>query len=276
MEKHLDTIPLPVNGRARRPRRRLRFAMAGLTSLLVLAVFASKHHKAAIPLPRHHLTVAEREKLFLYVISPLRTLSLTVHRSVPDAENARASSRRYATYPHLAGSAADYDDAKEILHIFQQELGIRPPHEQPIFSAGTPDSQNAVLSLTGDKRSKKPNAWIDVYYPVLNTGTEQALKILDADGKDLWTADLVEDGDPLDETAHKYRDSIPPWHGLSADGDVTGQLIYANYGYKEVGVPSRRHSQLTKESRITTSSSPKASTSQERSSLLVTGLILEA
>jgi len=134
-----------------------------------------------------------------------------------------------------------------------------------------------VLSLTGDKRAKKPNAWIDVYYPVLNTGTEQALKILDTDGKDLWTADLVEDGDPLDETAHKYRDSIPTWHGLSADGDVTGQLIYANYGYKEVDTaPPRIHSQLTKESRITTSLSPKASTLRERSSSLVMVLILEA
>ncbi len=67
----------------------------------------------------------------------------------------------------------------------------------------------------------------------MNTGLEQVLEIVDESGIAVWTADLLEDGDPRDPEAHKYRVSIPPWHGLSANGDVTGQLIYANYGTKE-------------------------------------------
>ncbi len=68
----------------------------------------------------------------------------------------------------------------------------------------------------------------------MNTGVEQSLEIIDLDGTSVWTADLVEDGDPRDPDAHKYRETIPTWHGLSCDGDVTGQLISANYGRKEV------------------------------------------
>ena len=94
-------------------------------------------------------------------------------------------------------------------------------------------SRNATLLLTTSQAPEQPNAWIDTYYPVLNTGVDQSLQILDSDGSPAWSADLIEDGDPRDEDAHKYRDTIPSWHGLSREGDVTGQLIYANYGRKE-------------------------------------------
>ena len=67
----------------------------------------------------------------------------------------------------------------------------------------------------------------------MNTGLDQALQIMDKSGEALWTADLAEDGDPRDPEAHKYKSAVPPWHGLSADGDVTGQLVYVNYGSHE-------------------------------------------
>lgn len=143
------------------------------------------------------------------------------------------ASRAYATHPHLAGSSEDLLDAKTILHLFQDEFGIQRTGPLPIYDAGSAESRNATLLLTTSQASNQPNAWIDTYYPVLNTGTEQSLEILDAQGGSIWTADLVEDGDPRDEDAHKYKDVIPPWHGLSCDGDATGQLIYANYGRKE-------------------------------------------
>lgn len=43
----------------------------------------------------------------------------------------------------------------------------------------------------------------------------------------------MEDGDPRDPEAAKYRDSVPGWHGCSADGEAIGEVIYANYGRKE-------------------------------------------
>ena len=67
----------------------------------------------------------------------------------------------------------------------------------------------------------------------MNTPLDRTLSILGEDGKPEWDADLVEDGDPRDPEAAKYRDSVPTFHGLSADGDVEGQLVYVNYGRKE-------------------------------------------
>ena len=117
-----------------------------------------------------------------------------------------------------------------ILELFQDELGISPPKESPIYSAGSDSSRDATLGIN---KLKVPAAWIDTYYPIINMPLDRSLQILDDDGSSLWDADLVEDGDPRDPDAAKYRDVIPTFHGYSSDGDVRGQLIYANYGRKE-------------------------------------------
>ena len=150
------------------------------------------------------------------------------------------ASRAYSNHSHLAGSSEDLSDAKKILHLLQEELGIPTPPHIPIYSAGSALSRNATLLLTDPHASPHPTAWINTYFPILNTGLAQSLDILGNGANSIWSADLVEDGDPRDEVAHKYRDTIPTWHGLSADGDVTGQLVYANYGGKEVSLFVRR------------------------------------
>lgn len=75
----------------------------------------------------------------------------------------------------------------------------------------------------------------------MNRGTSQSLELLGQDGQTEWTVDLQEDGDPGDEDAYKYRLAVPPFHGYSADGDATGQLIYADYGQKEVSSSRSNH-----------------------------------
>jgi len=104
------------------------------------------------------------------------------------------------------------------------------PSDLPVFPAGTPESRNATLGITS---SKALSAWIDVYYPVLNTPLDRSLQILDIDGKPMWSADLAEHGDKRDPEAAKYANAMPAFHGLSKGGEVEGQLIYANYGTKE-------------------------------------------
>lgn len=153
-----------------------------------------------------------------------------MYSSIPDPDTALATSRIYATHPHLAGSTEDFSDAKAILRLFQTEFNLSVPANAPIFSAGSSESRTATL---GASSTKHANAWIDVYYPVMNTPRDRALQILDADGNVAWDADLVEDGDPRDPEAGEYRDYVPTFHGLSKDGDVEGQLVYANYGRKE-------------------------------------------
>ncbi|KAI0832612.1 Zn-dependent exopeptidase [Trametes gibbosa] len=149
--------------------------------------------------------------------------------SVPDVESARTASRKYAARAHLAGSPDDFESAKDLLELFQAELGIVPPSDPPIFIAGSPQSRSATLGI---EHLRKPNAWIDTYYPLMNTPLDRSLTVLNEDGSTLWDAELEEEADPRDPEATKHKDAVPAFHGFSADGEVTGPLIYANYGLK--------------------------------------------
>ncbi|KAI0375832.1 Zn-dependent exopeptidase [Pilatotrama ljubarskyi] len=154
-----------------------------------------------------------------------------LYLSVPDPASALQASREYATHPHLAGSIEDYEDARVILKLFQDNFGIVAPPEPPVFPAGSPASRQATLGIP---KRHKAAAWIDVYYPVMNTPLDRSLELLADDGEHVeWAADLEEDGDPRDPEAAKYRDAVPTFHGLSADGTAVGQVVYANYGLKE-------------------------------------------
>lgn len=108
-----------------------------------------------------------------------------------------------------------------MLKLFQEELGILSIPELPMYDAGSPESQQATLGLPS---SSTPTAWIDTYYPYLDTPEDRSLEILDAHGVPVWTADLVEDGDPLDKDASRNRDSVHAWHGFSFHGTAEGQV----------------------------------------------------
>ena len=67
----------------------------------------------------------------------------------------------------------------------------------------------------------------------MNLPLDRSLEIVDDSNATLWAANLVEDGDPRDPEAAKYKDSVPTWHGLSFGGEAVGELIYVDYGRKE-------------------------------------------
>ncbi|KAH9843828.1 Zn-dependent exopeptidase [Rhodofomes roseus] len=150
--------------------------------------------------------------------------------SVPNPASALAASRQYATTPHLAGSEGDYKTATDFLALLQRELGIPIPGAEPVFSAGSFESRNATLGITA---LDAPTAWIDVYYPVMNTPLDRSLQILSQDGDAVWTAELEEVADETDPEAGKYADAVPTFHGLSRGGEAEGKLVYAHYGRKQ-------------------------------------------
>lgn len=152
--------------------------------------------------------------------------SSTIYSSVPDNERAERTSERFSHQPHLAGSPQDFEDAKTMLELFQTEFGIPTPEEEPVYSAGSKKSRLSTLLLTSALGGAKPSAWVDVYYPVLDTPLDRNLDILGDDGQPIWSADLTEDGDPLDEDAARYRDYIPAWHGLSGHGTGEGNVCW--------------------------------------------------
>jgi N-acetylated-alpha-linked acidic dipeptidase len=149
--------------------------------------------------------------------------------TIPNSASAIAASRKYATEPHLAGSEGDLRTAKYFLDLLRHELSIPKGTDDPVYPAGSEASRNATLSITN---LTEPTAWIDVYYPILNTPADRSLEILGDDGQAAWKAELEEIADELDSDAHTYADSVGAWHGLSKDGVAEGRLIFANYGRK--------------------------------------------
>lgn len=148
---------------------------------------------------------------------------------IPNNDSAIATSRLLATKPHIAGSPQDLITAQNVLELFNQEFKLPPRKVVPIFQAGSPASRLATLSIPW---TSQPRAWIDTYYPVLNTPLDRHLEILDDNGNVTWSAELEEVADATDPDAGKYVYSVPTFHGLSKSGDVKGKLIYANYGSK--------------------------------------------
>jgi N-acetylated-alpha-linked acidic dipeptidase len=96
----------------------------------------------------------------------------------------------------------------------------------------------------------KPTAWIDVYYPILNTPLDRSLEILGDDGTTVWSAKLEETADELDNDAYTYAESVGAWHGLSKDGEAEGRLIHANYGRK------RDYDELIEKGQVAFATSP--------------------
>ncbi|KAJ7484085.1 Zn-dependent exopeptidase [Mycena galericulata] len=172
-------------------------------------------HPTHPPKKGHFIWGKAAEKLFL---------------SVPDEDSAIAASRLFATKPHLAGSEGDLQTAKDFLSLLETEFGIASAAEEPIFEAGSTESRHATNSIP---HTHKPKAWIDVYYPVMNTPLDRSLQVVGADGEVVWEAELEEVADETDPEAGEYYNAVPTFHGLSAPGDVQGKLVYANYGRKE-------------------------------------------
>lgn len=132
----------------------------------------------------------------------------------------------------MAGTVGDLATAREFLSLLQRELGISDSQQENlVFDAGSVESQRATRSVS---TTSQPYAWIDTYYPVMNTPKERILEIVDEDGATLLTTSLVEFSDPTDPDANKYSDDVPTFHGLSQGGDVTGPLVDGNYCTYEV------------------------------------------
>ncbi|KAJ3509795.1 hypothetical protein NMY22_g16173 [Coprinellus aureogranulatus] len=197
-------IPPPASTRLDPPKRRpwrryIALVAAALLLVAVVPLDSGSQHRSHPPEhpPKPPLPADKAEELFLY------------------------------------GSTEDFDDAQVVLEFFQEQLGIPPARKSLIYKAGSRESRHATLGLTSKFGPRHPTAWIDTYFPVLNTPLNRTLQLLGKDDKVIFDADLSEDGDPEDPDAGEYRDAVPPWHGLSFDGEATGEYVYANYGRQE-------------------------------------------
>ncbi|KAH9077021.1 Zn-dependent exopeptidase [Lactarius deliciosus] len=233
-----EPVAIPANSRTKRI---VKYSICfGIFWFIVHSWFIIPRHYIFVGDPPSHASACKHSK-YAWVTDafapkepqvPRGRLAENFFLTIPNSASAIAASRKYATKPHLAGSDGDLLTANYFLDLLRHELSIPKGTDDPVYPAGSVASRNATLSITN---LTEPVAWIDVYYPVLNTPLDRSLEILGDDGHTAWKAELEEIGDELDSDAYTYADSVGAWHGLSKDGVAEGRLIFANYGVDFTG-----------------------------------------
>jgi len=115
-------------------------------------------------------------------------------RAIPDPARMREAMRRLSARPHHVGSAYDKDNAEWILSRFK-EYGLDAHIEE--FEVLFPTPQNRLVEMTAPSR---------------------------------FTAKLQEPTVPEDPTSSQHDEQLPTYNAYSKDGDVTGPLVYVNFG----------------------------------------------
>src|SRR5436190_8424891 len=118
-------------------------------------------------------------------------------RELPQASNIRATMERVSARPHHVGSAYDKENAEWILSRFR-EWGW--------------------------------DATIETFSVLYPTPKERVLELLEPTQ---FKAKLEEPPLPVDPTSNQKDEQLPTYNAYSIDGDVTGPLVYVNYGRPE-------------------------------------------
>ena len=115
-------------------------------------------------------------------------------RALPSPENMREYMRRLSAYPHHIGSPYDKDNAEWILAQF---------------------------------RSWGLDAHIETFRVLFPT---PRLRVLERVAPGHFVAKLAEPAVAQDPTSNQTARQLPPYNAYSVDGDITGPLVYVNYG----------------------------------------------
>ncbi|MGO9541634.1 MAG: transferrin receptor-like dimerization domain-containing protein [Terriglobales bacterium] len=118
-------------------------------------------------------------------------------RSLPDPANLREYMRRLSARPHHVGSPYDKDNAEWILANFKS-WGLEAHIEQ-----------------------------FDVLFPT------PKVRLLEMLAPTKFTAKLEEPALAIDPTSNQKSEQLPTYNAYSIDGDVTGPLVFVNYGLPE-------------------------------------------
>jgi N-acetylated-alpha-linked acidic dipeptidase len=115
-------------------------------------------------------------------------------RAIPDPAALRAYMERLSARPHHVGSPYDKDNAEFIASLFKS-WGYDTHIEE--FTVLFPTPKRRVVELIAPEH---------------------------------FTAKLLEPPVPGDATSGQQSEQLPSYNAYSIDGDVTGDLVYANYG----------------------------------------------
>jgi N-acetylated-alpha-linked acidic dipeptidase len=118
-------------------------------------------------------------------------------RALPSPDNMREYMKRLSARPHHLGSPYDQDNAQWILSKFK-EWGL--------------------------------DAQIETFHVLFPTPKERLVELVEPTK---FVAKLEEPGLSVDPTSDQKNEQLPTYNAYSADGDVTGPLVYVNYGVPE-------------------------------------------
>src|ERR1700681_3632542 len=118
-------------------------------------------------------------------------------RALPDPANLREYMRRLSARPHHVGSPYDKDNAEWILAHFN-EWGLDAHIER-----------------------------FDVLFPT------PKVRVVEMLAPTKFTAKLEEPALAVDPTSNQKSEQLPTYNAYSIDGDVTGPLVFVNYGLPE-------------------------------------------
>jgi N-acetylated-alpha-linked acidic dipeptidase len=118
-------------------------------------------------------------------------------RAIPEPGQVRENMRRLSAYPHHVGSPYDKDNAEWMLAKF---------------------------------KSWGFDAQIENFYVLFPTPKERLLELI---APTKYHAKLQEPAVPGDPTSSQTSQQLPTYNAYSADGDVTGALVYVNYGMRD-------------------------------------------
>jgi len=118
-------------------------------------------------------------------------------RALPSPDNMREYMKRLSARPHHVGSPYDQDNAQWILSKFK-EWGL--------------------------------DAHIETFHVLFPTPKERLVQLVEPTK---FVAKLQEPAFSVDPTSDQMDEQLPTYNAYSTDGDVTGPLVYVNYGVPE-------------------------------------------
>ncbi|HEY4874324.1 MAG TPA: PA domain-containing protein, partial [Puia sp.] len=116
-----------------------------------------------------------------------------------------------------------YLDTADIDH-FIKEMSSHPHH------VGSPGDKAVSEFIYNKYKSWGFDVNIETFYVLFPT---PKFRLLEMTGPKPFTASLMEIALNEDATSGQTKEQLPPFNCYSPDGDVTGQLVFVNYGIPE-------------------------------------------
>jgi N-acetylated-alpha-linked acidic dipeptidase len=121
-------------------------------------------------------------------------------KAIPDPDKVRAYMKQLSARPHHVGSKYDKENADWLLAKFK-EFGL--------------------------------DAHIETFDVLMPTPKERAVELVDEAGAVKFAAKLQEPVVKEDPTSDQTSEQLPTYNSYSIDGNVTGRLVYVNFGVPE-------------------------------------------